>query len=119
MLRKTTTSVVAASAVLLSPAEVVGAPAPELVVQAVADSAADVYRDERRRVLQRYRARTAAARQALAEALGRAGTSRERDEAWERYKRATESASARGEREMRRARERFRATVAQARAAAR
>jgi hypothetical protein len=104
-----------ASAALLAPADAGAAPGPEQAVQVVADSAADDYRAERRTILLRYRSATEQARDALQQALGRAGTQPERTAAWEDYRQATALASTHGAHELKQARTRFRAAVDQAR----
>lgn len=108
MLAKRAVSVVAASAVLLGPGAVQAQPAPEQLVQAVADSAAQTYRQARARILSRYHDRTAAAQDRLAHAP-------DRDGAWSQYRRSTRQARDDASAELERARSAFRATVAAAR----
>jgi len=108
MLAKRAVSVVAASAALLGPGAVQAQPVPEQIVQVVADSAAETYRQARALILNRYHERTAAAQAQLAR-------SADRDRAWSQYKRATQQARADASAEMQKARSTFRATVAAAR----
>lgn len=108
MVARRAVSVVAASAALLAPGAVQAQPAPEQIVQAVADSAAETYRQSRAEILNRYHTRTAAAQASLARAS-------DRDRAWAQYKRATQQARAAAGAELAAARAAFRATVAAAR----
>ncbi len=115
MLRKTAAGFVAASAVLLAPGAGQAVPTPDQVVQAVADSAAATYREERRAVLRRYRERTAQAQQTLADAMARARNAQQRRAALRQYKADTAAARAQAHAAMQSAREAFRQAVARAR----
>lgn len=106
-MRRTAASLVA-SAVLLVPGTAQAAPTTDQVVQAVADSAAETYRDTRDQILRTYHRRTAAAQEALAKAT-------DRERAWQEYKRATADARAQADARLKAAREQFRDTVAVAR----
>jgi hypothetical protein len=108
MVRKTAMSVIAASAVLFGPGSVQAQPTSEQVVQVVADSAAETYRQTRGEILQRYRDATRMSQRALASAT-------DLDRAWHEYKRSTADASQRAHHELLQARETFRRTVSQAR----
>lgn len=107
MLRRTAASVVA-SVALLSPGAVQAQPAPEQVVQAVADSAAETYREKRDAILTRYRAETQQAQQRLEAAS-------DREEAWHQYLDATETVRQKAHAALQKARREFRETVALAR----
>lgn len=107
MLRKTAASVVA-SVALLSPGAVQAQPMPEQVVQAVADSAAETYRETRAGILHRYRSETRVAQQRLEAAS-------EHEGAWQDYLDATESARQKAHAALEKARRDFRETVALAR----
>lgn len=106
-MRRTAASLLA-SAVLLVPGTAQAVPTPEQAVQAVADSAAETYRQTRDRILHDYHARTTAAQSALEQASAR-------DAAWREYKRVTADARADADAALKRARAEFRRTVALAR----
>lgn len=107
MLRKSAASVVA-SVALLSPGVAQAQPMPEQAVQAIADSAAETYRQTRDAILASYHSQTAEAQRALEQAT-------DRETAWQEYKQATESARQRTHAALEQARETFRRTVALAR----
>jgi hypothetical protein len=107
MLRKTAASVVA-SVALLSPGAVQAQPMPEQVVQAVADSAAETYRETRAAILHRYREQTRQAQKRLESAS-------DPDVAWQQYLEATEVARQNAHSALEEARREFRETVALAR----
>ena len=106
-MRRTAASLFAAS-VLLVPGTAQAAPTSDQVVQAVADTAAEDYRETRDQILRDYRQRTAAAQDALARAA-------DRERGWQEYKRATADARAEADAALKKARAEFRRTVALAR----
>lgn len=106
-MRRTAASVLA-SAVLLIPGTAQAAPTADQAVQAIADSAAETYRQTRDGILHEYHARTAAAQAALAAAS-------DRETAWQEYKRVTAEARQQADDALKRARAEFRRTVALAR----
>lgn len=121
-LRHTAASMVAASAVMLigqpgvATAEPVAAShGPEQGFRAAADIAADVYRDERRSVLNRYRRASREAQDVLGVSLLNAQTTAQRQAAWRGYKAATADLRAQSHAQLQRARQTFRATVTSAR----
>lgn len=120
--RHTAASVVAASAVLLtgqpgvaSPAPVAASQAPRQGFRAAAQIAADVYRQERRSILERYRQASRDAHHDLRFALMHAQTAAERQAAWRAYADTTAPLRAEAHSQMQAARTAFRDTVEQAR----
>ncbi len=107
MLRKTAASVVA-SVALVSPGVATATPAPEQIVQAVADSAAETYRQTRAQILSRYHEQTA-------QAQARLEAAEDLDSGWQEYKRATQRARAEANAALKQARSAFQQTVAVAR----
>ncbi len=121
-LRSTAASVVAASAVLLTGQPGVAAAdtaitsqGPQQGFRAAADIAADIYREKRRAILGRYREASRAAQETLGTDMLQVGTAAQRRTAWEEYKAATQTSREQAQDQMRRARQEFRTTVAQAR----
>lgn len=120
--RKTAASMVAASAVLLTgppapatPYRPITTQGPDQGFRAAADIAADIYREERRSILQSYRGATRTAQLGLESAVNNARTVSQRQEAWRQYTAQTAGQQARAHAQMQRAREKFRTTVAAAR----
>ncbi|MEZ5184515.1 MAG: hypothetical protein R2720_02115 [Candidatus Nanopelagicales bacterium] len=121
-LRQAAASVVAASAVLLTGQPGVAtadaattSQGPEQGFRAAADIAADLYRDERRSILQAYRNATRTAESRLETAVSQAQTPAQRHSAWRHYAHATAMRQHQAHAELQAARARFRNTVDDAR----
>lgn len=120
--RNSAASVVAASAVLFAGPPATATPdlaltsqGPQQGFRAAADIAADVYREERRSILQSYRSATRTAHLRLESTVQHAQTASQRQGAWRNYASETAAQQARSHAQMRGAREKFRTTVAAAR----